>query len=84
MYNISSDGDATDFGDVSEGRYSATGCADKLKAFHIGGQTASSQAVTQIDVWVQESAGNSTDFGDLTSRSRTQSMSSACAAHGGI
>ena len=50
----------------------------------MGGETASSQTITQIDVWVQESAGNSTDFGDLTSRSRTNGMSSSCAAHGGI
>ena len=84
VYNISSDGDTTDFGDLNIGRFLPGACADKLSAFECGGQSSTSNNVVQIDRWIQASAGNATDFGDLTSRSRTDGVSSACAAHGGI
>ena len=68
--NISSTGDAVNFGDLSQARRNLAGAADKSRGLFQGGYTPSN--VDTVDFVTIASLGDATDFGNLTeSRSRT-------------
>ena len=68
--NISSFGDAVNFGDLSQARRNLAGAADKSRGLFQGGYTPSN--VDTVDFVTIASLGDATDFGNLTeSRSRT-------------
>ena len=69
---ISTQGDATDFGNLSASRSHLGGCADRTRGLFMGGRTAPGGHSEVVDFITISTAGHATDFGDLTqSRSRT-------------
>ena len=67
FFNISSTGDAADFGDLNEDLYAGAACASRERALHFGGRDASASANENIIQFVTiASTGNATDFGDTT------------------
>lgn len=61
---ISTTGNATDFGDMSQNRYSYGSCSNSTRGLFGGGQT--SVGVNTIDYITISTTGNAVDFGDLT------------------
>ena len=61
---IVSNGNFSDFGDLSQARQMLSGAATHTKAIFAGGRTPSAQ--NTIDFNIFASLGNSTDFGDLS------------------
>jgi hypothetical protein len=71
---ITTTGNATDFGDLTESMYDTAGCADDTRGIRGGGFT--SNQVNTMDYITILTLGNATDFGDLTvSRNRLSSLS---------
>ena len=65
--DISSTGDATDFGDLTDGRDGLGACGSDTRGIFSGGRAVSTGAATDvIDYITFLSTGNATDFGDLT------------------
>ncbi len=69
--NITSGGDATDFGDISTHANSAAACSSTTKAFLCGGYDGGSPGtgagyVNYIQTSTYSTLGNTSDFGDLT------------------
>ena len=63
--NISSDGNMTDFGDITAGgRYGSTGASSKAKGIVCHGQRGGN--TNEINQWNLASSGDTTDFGDCT------------------
>ena len=64
---ISTIGNSTDFGDLSEAKMNLTGASSSTRGVIMGGTTASSPnfATKSIEYTVISSAGGSNDFGDL-------------------
>lgn len=65
---IASTGNGTDFGDLSSGRYMPAACSSTTRGIIQGGTTGSAYSSIQasIDYVTIASAGNASDFGDLT------------------
>lgn len=65
---IASTGNATDFGDSTIARYQVAGCSSNTRGITSGGEAGASAGYYQniIDYVTIASAGNATDFGDLT------------------
>ena len=65
---IASTGDATTFGNLTVERYGCGACASPTRAVFAGGYagTPYNAAINVIDYMAFASAGNATDFGDLT------------------
>ena len=61
---ISTLGNTTDFGNLTEARQAAGACASRTRALQLGGYTSSFENV--IDYETFSSIGNAIDFGDLT------------------
>ena len=61
---IASTGDATDFGNLSVGRWALAGCSSSTRGLFGGGYTT--VAVDTIDYVTIASTGNATDFGNLS------------------
>ena len=61
--NLSSTGNASDFGDMSVGKYNASALGNNTRAI-VGGGTASG-AINVIEYVTIASASKTTDFGDL-------------------
>ena len=60
---VSTTGDAVDFGDATNGVFTAGGCASRTRGlFHQG-----ENIYTELDFVTIASTGNATDFGDVTS-----------------
>jgi len=70
-WNMTSAGNAADFGDLSSGTVYKTGCcSDGTYAFRLGGQNYTGSAYVldnEIERWATATLGNASDFGDLTS-----------------
>ena len=62
---INTPGNATDFGNLSEGRFNLSGCSDGSRGVFGGGYNHSNQVVVTIDYITIASTGNATDFGNL-------------------
>jgi hypothetical protein len=62
-FNITSTGNATDFGDLASARSRFAGCASSTRGVFSGGEAPSADNVIQYITI--SSTGNSTDFGDL-------------------
>ena len=76
---VETTGDAVDFGDATNGVFTAGGCASRTRGvFH-----QSENVYTELDFVTIASTGNATDFGDLTV-ARDRLSQGACDAHGGI
>ena len=79
---IASAGNASDFGDLSEGKNQASATASKTRGVQIGGNNGSSPNNSNTMEFVTiATTGNTTDFGD-TYPARTRSTASDC--HGGL
>ena len=61
---IATTGNATDFGNLTQGRYQASACASETRGVFSGGRVTSTNVNTMDYVTIQ-STGNATDFGDL-------------------
>jgi hypothetical protein len=72
---ITTTGDATDFGDLTQSRYTLTSCSSSTRGLFGGGIAGAASNV--IDYVTISSAGNATDFGDLTT---IKSSPAACAS----
>ena len=66
-FDIGTLGNASDFGDLTHGRYNHAGGSDGTTGFSIGG-TNGSNRVYNIDRWTIATTANATDHGDLTNR----------------
>jgi hypothetical protein len=73
---ISSQGDATDFGDLTVARYAFAGCSSTTRGVFGGGFSGSSNYNT-MDYITIATTGNAIDFGDLTA---AKSQVSACSS----
>ena len=67
--NISTNGDATDFGDLTESLRKLSMCGGHVRVVRCGGQTPSN--VNTMDFANPFNAGNFVDFGDLTQTGMT-------------
>ena len=71
---MASDGDATDFGDMSQGAYSSQPVNDATRGVYIGGTNvynSVSGTFNNIEYITIQSTGNSVDFGDMSQKSST-------------
>jgi len=71
--DISSTGNATDFGDLSAGGYDLSGASSSTRGIISTFRESGTQSTTRADYITIASAGNATDFGDITV-SRTGGM----------
>ena len=70
-FNISTIGNATSFGDLSNGERFCMGAgSDGIRGIFYGGQTNPSTPTNYIDEITMASEGNSIDFGDATTQGR--------------
>ena len=67
---IDSAGDATDFGNLSSGRFTGGAFASSTRAVYAGGELAPGAESNVIDYVTISTTGNAADFGDLTQGSR--------------
>ena len=66
-FNIASNGNAVDFGNLTEDLYQGAGCASRERALHFCGRDASASANENIIQYVTiASTGDAIDFGDTT------------------
>ena len=67
-FNLDSQGNATDFGDLSANRNMLSSASSSTRAVVFGGKTDATQSnvVDIIEYFTFASAGNATDFGNLT------------------
>jgi len=76
--SISTLGNATDFGDLTQMMDTLTACSSSTRGLFAGGGTTSNVVVNTISYVTIASVGNATDFGDLTlARSSLGGCSSA-------
>lgn len=64
--DITSLGDASVFGDLTENKSTTAACSNGSRGVFIGGANASSTRVTDIEYITIASPGNATGFGDIT------------------
>ena len=58
-------GNATDFGNLTQAKFSGGGCGNAIRGLHGGGNNLPSN-LTEIEFITMASLGNAVDFGDLT------------------
>jgi len=78
---IASEGNATDFGDLTVSRYGLGSCSSTTRGVFAGGLSGVKH--NQIDYITIASTGNATDFGDLTT-DETGNITGCSSAHGGL
>jgi hypothetical protein len=79
---IASEGNATDFGDLTVARRNPAACSNSTRGVFGGGETVPGPVTNTLDYITIASTGNATDFGDLTvARNNFAGCSSA---HGGL
>ena len=78
--NFATTGNGTDYGDTHTGLQNASGAANGVRGFNIGGQAPSNQ--TRMDFWNIDSTATVSDFGDATSGGTMGG--STCEAHAGV
>ena len=64
--NLASTGNASDFGDLTDGRYGLTALGNTTRGIMSGGVNGSYALQNIIEYVTFSSAGNATDFGDLS------------------
>ena len=77
MVNITTTGNAVDFGDLTSARAQPAGCSNSVRGVLAGGYTTPSSPLTPvntIDYISIGTLGNAQDFGDLSQGSRYNSM----------
>ena len=76
---IASTGNVTDFGDMTVAKGFLMGASSSTKGFIIGGSTASGIAtvVNSIETIAFSTTGNATDFGDITTATRSGSANTS-------
>jgi hypothetical protein len=76
---IASTGNVTDFGDMTAAKAFLMGASSSTKGFIIGGTTASgiTNTINPIETILFSTTGNSTDFGDLTTATRSGSANTS-------
>ena len=62
--NISTTGNATDFGNLTSARDFTAACASRTRAFWAGGVNPGVAGLSELDTVVISSRGNATDFGE--------------------
>ena len=77
--NTVSEGNATDFGDLTAGRQLISACSNSIRGIYAGGGASASNV---IDFVVITTTGNASDFGDLTANA--WEGAGCCSSHGGI
>ena len=82
--NLASQGNATEFGNLSRKCGYLTGTANGTRAFRFGGAiwTPTNYIYDDIDYWNITSAGNATDFGNLSEA--RYDLASSSDSHGGL
>ena len=78
---IASEGNATDFGEMSSGRITMGGSATQTRGFIMPGYDIPNPAFNRIEAITIASAGNSVDFGDSTNKRYVRVASDS---HGGL
>jgi len=81
---IASEGNATDFGDLTVARLSGGGASSKTRGLFCGGYQYPGSVIqkNEVDFVTIASAGNATDFGDLTTNRRN--MDACSDSNGGL
>ena len=80
--NISTTGNATDFGNLTLARDLLSACASRTRAFWAGGVNPGVAGLSEVDSVTISSRGNATDFGDTTYNTY---LNGACSdSHGGL
>ena len=76
---IASTGNVTDFGDMTASKAFLMGASSSTKGFIIGGTTASgiTNTINPIETILFSTTGNATDFGDLTTATRSGSANTS-------
>ena len=74
--NLASTGNASDFGDMSAGKYSASALGNTTRGIVGGGYVASVGRTNVIEYVTFASASNTTDFGDLSDSKQTSAPAS--------
>ena len=76
---IASTGNVTDFGDMTVAKAFLMGASSSTKGFVIGGSTASAigNTINTIETITFSTTGNATDFGDLTTATRSGSANTS-------
>ena len=80
--NISTTGDAIDFGNLLNAQYMLSGCASRTRGLFHGFQGSPNTRDNVIEYVTISSTGNAADFGDLNTATRTHMSTSN--AHGGL
>ncbi len=78
--NIATRGNATDFGDLTDGRWAITAGSSNTRGIWAGGDSPGD--VNLIEYITISSTGNAADFGDITVARRALASASDC--HGGL
>ena len=65
--DLTSAGNAADFGDLTVGGAESSACSNGTTAFRMGGHNGSGTRQNVIESWTTSTLGNGSDFGDLTS-----------------
>ena len=73
---IASTGNASDFGNLTSGRYSLSGCASATRGLIVGGADINGKT-NVIDYITIGSTGNATDFGDLSAAKTSHASASS-------
>ena len=79
---IASTGNASDFGDLTESKQSASGASSKTLGYFAAGTNAPSDDNTRIEHIVIASTGNASDFGDIGMQ--YDLAGTASVSHGGL
>ena len=79
---ISTNGNGTDFGDLTLARHSGTATATQTRGIYAGGSNPTYYNI--IDYVTLTSLGNAQDFGDLTVWGERRSAQSVSDSHGGL
>ena len=81
-YNISTTGNAADFGDLSYKAGTASGCASRTRGIYAGGEVA--PQVNTIEYITIASLGNAADFGDISTGSNAHGFGCAANSYRGL
>jgi hypothetical protein len=79
-WDITTTGNASDFGDLSNTNYQGVGISDGTYAYHAKGAVGGSTKTNAIDYVTVSTPSNATDFGDAIAASSQNGSSGACDA----
>ena len=70
-FNVSSSGNATDFGDTTDCKFGTKGVASRIRGVFMGGETSPGSYTNSMEYISIDKPSNVTDFGDLTISGRS-------------